>query len=103
MTVIQTRDKSVDFAKGIAMIAISFGHIMPILYGTVDVVCKYLYSFELAVFFIMSGYLQYGKMLRKPKDYIKHNAVSLLYPYAMFTVILLLIERLPTLINHGFA
>ena len=42
-------------------------------------------------------------MERKPKDYIKHNAVSLLYPYAIFTVILLLIERLPTFLNHGFA
>lgn len=67
MTVMQTRDKSVDFAKSIAMIAISFGYIMPILYGTVEVVCKYFYSFELAGFFIMSGYLQYGNMRRKPK------------------------------------
>ena len=101
MADVKARDKSVDFAKGIAMIAVSFGHIMPVFYGTVDAVCKYFYSFELAAFFIASGYLQFGRVERKPLDYIKHNAVSLLYPYATFTVILLLIESLPTLLFHG--
>ena len=101
MADVKARDKSVDFTKGIAMIAVSFGHIMPVFYGTVDAVCKYFYSFELAAFFIASGYLQFGSVERKPLDHIKHNAVSLLYPYATFTVILLLIESLPTLLFHG--
>ena len=98
---VKQRDKSVDFAKGIAMIDISFGHIMPALYGTPDVVCKYLYSFELAVFFIVSGYLQFGRAERKASDYIKHSIVSLLYPYVTFTASILFVNSPSTLLGHG--
>ena len=98
---VKQRDKSVDFAKGIAMIAISFGHIMSDLHGTPDVVCKYLSSFELAVFFIVSGYLQFGRAERKASDYIRHSIVSLLYPYVTFTVSIFFINSLPALLGQG--
>lgn len=95
------RDQSVDFVKGMAMIAVSFGHIMPILYGKMDVVSTYGYSFELAAFFIVSGYLQFGRPARELLDYIKHSALSLLYPYAMFTAVLFVFESGLNILANG--
>ena len=99
---IKERDKSVDFAKGIAIIAVSFGHVMPVLYGNEDVVSKLCYSFELAVFFIVSGYLQFGKTGRGLLNYIKHSASSLLYPYVMFTAVIFVSDSMLNLLSQGF-
>ncbi len=97
----KTRDNSVDFAKGVAMVAVSFAHIMPFLYGNVDVVSKFCCSFELALFFIVSGYLQFGRTERKPMDYIKHSAASLLYPYFTFTVLIFFVDSILNILVHG--
>ena len=95
------RDQSVDFVKGMAMIAVSFGHIMPTLYGKVEGVSTYCYSFELAAFFIVSGYLQFGRPARVPLDYVKHSVLSLLYPYAMFTMVLFVYDSGLNILANG--
>lgn len=101
MALTGTRDKSIDFVKGIAMIAVSFGHVMPGMLGRTDCVTQYCYSFELAAFFIASGYLQFGRAEREPLDYIKHSALSLLYPYVTFTAIIFVVESSLSVFENG--
>lgn len=97
------RDAGIDFARGIGILAITYGHVFQVLYGSVDIVCKYLFSFELAVFFLASGYVQQGRRVRGPGEYIRHSARTLLYPYLTFSLLLFLFESLLSILQGSLA
>ena len=97
------RDASIDFARGIGMLAITYGHVFPALYGSIDPICKYFYSFELAVFFLGSGYIQQCRQVRNAGEYIRHSARTLLYPYLTFSLLLFLFKSLQNILLGGLS
>ena len=51
------RDKNIDAAKGMAIVLVVMGHVCTGIPGLV----KWIYSFHMPLFFLISGYLQEGK------------------------------------------
>ena len=77
------RDKNIDAARGIAIILVVMGHICTGIPGLV----KWIYSFHMPLFFLISGYLQEGKEYGRFTSYLKKKAGALLYPYYIFAVL----------------
>lgn len=81
-----------DAARGLAILSVALGHIVEKspYRGFTEPVHHVLYSFHMALFFILSG------MLFKVKDgetwgkFIKKRAKSILLPYAVFLVLIML-------------
>lgn len=51
------RDRSIDAAKGIAIILVVLGHVCT----GIPWLVKWIYSFHMPLFFMISGYLREGK------------------------------------------
>lgn len=77
------RDRNIDAVKGIAIILVVMGHICTGIPGLV----KWIYSFHMPLFFLISGYLQEGKERRQFVPFLKKKACDLLYPYCTFAVL----------------
>lgn len=88
------RIRYIDFAKGIGIILVVIGHMIPSWYG----VGLWIYSFHMPLFFLISGVLHY----KKYSDTVNYNlsdvaiskAKSLLYPYAVFSLLYIIIFSL---------
>lgn len=67
----------IDMLKGIAMLAVMIGHLMPNTY-----IGDFVYSFSVPLFIFASGYLfqRYDSF----KVFLKHKFKSLIIPYLMF-------------------
>lgn len=93
------RIKSLDFAKGIAIIAVTFAHNLGSLEMDDLFIYKYLCSFELFVFFFINGMIIYLKNYSNQslKHYSKKQFKSLMIPYYKFSAIILLIDIIVTL------
>lgn len=67
----------VDMLKGVAILAVMIGHLMPYTY-----IGDFVYSFSVPLFIFVSGYLfkRYGSF----KEFLTHKFKSLLIPYLMF-------------------
>lgn len=72
-----TREKWVDFVKGVAILCVIAGHS-----NLGNTVTNILYFFHMPIFFIISGYLSSPQ--EKFRRVIIHKAKSLLYPYFIF-------------------
>lgn len=72
----------IDVCKGIGIILVVVGHSNPPF-------MKYIYSFHMPLFFLLSGFLLYDRKIRKG-DMIK-DAKRYLLPYAVLAIINLLI------------
>ena len=86
------RIDSIDFAKGIAIIAVTLGHIL----GSFQIrgsLFIWVYSFELPLFFLVSGLLNGIKQKDCTfKEMIAHQAQSILIPYIEFSLVYILID-----------
>lgn len=85
----QSRLSYIDCIRGAAIVAVVLGHTSQ---GD-NFLRNWLYSFHLPVFFILSGILleKFPSWEAKPVlDIVKKKAASLLYPYFMFSIIVLL-------------
>lgn len=71
-----------DIARGVAMLAIIFCHTCMLDYVTdgSQVAIEFCFTFNVALFFIVSGYFTKGTKVTKAS--LKKDAVSLLLPYA---------------------
>lgn len=79
----EKRDGNIDAVKGIAIILVVMGHICT---GIPELV-KWIYSFHMPLFFLISGYLQEGREYGRFIPYIKKKACTLLYPYYAFAAL----------------
>ncbi len=82
----KNRIEWIDCARGICILMVLAGHIIPNEYG----LGQWIYSFHMAAFFIMSGYLlkiNHSWNENELMDVIRRKASSLLYPYVVFSVI----------------
>lgn len=87
------RIESIDFTKGIGINAITLGHIL-IRFNNRNQVYLWVYSFEIPLFFIVSGILQSKMNLNQGSlnTYIKKQLRSIIYPYLMFSLVLVLLH-----------
>ena len=72
-----------DVAKAIALAGVIIGH--SIYLGTPDRLASVFYSFDMPLFFIVSGFFSKTEAKLTP-DYVKKNAKSLLMPYLITCV-----------------
>ncbi len=77
------RTRFVDIAKGIGIILVVLGHLSePYMPNMV----KWIFSFHMPLFFVLSGYLKGTKKVTNFKVYAKRRAVALLWPYIVFAI-----------------
>jgi fucose 4-O-acetylase-like acetyltransferase len=94
-TKINEHNRTLDVAKGIAILLVVLGHSFPsnIYNGEsmVDIVAatiyNFVYSFHMPVFFCISGYLFFNAWNTHRKGTIKKKALRLLVPYLTFSLI----------------
>ena len=67
----------VDMLKGVAILAVMIGHIVPYTY-----IGDFVYSFSIPLFIFISGYL--FKRYNSFKEFLTHKFKSLLIPYLVF-------------------
>lgn len=76
--IVMNRDVSLDIMKGIAIIAVVFGHCVLFPYHT------FIYSFHMPLFFIVAGYLYKKKAISYS---LKKDVSRLVLPYIVFSLI----------------
>lgn len=76
------RTEWIDLARGWAIILVVFAH-TPIPAK----LSSYIYSFHVPLFFIISGFLLYSGLSKKPADFIKNKVLRLAVPYLFFSLI----------------
>ncbi|MBF0595550.1 MAG: acyltransferase family protein [Candidatus Omnitrophica bacterium] len=89
-----TRDRTIDTAKGIAIILVVWGHIIQrnlILGGAdffLDPVYKWIYMFHMPLFFFIGGYLMAGSLKNKsPASVFFSRCRGLLIPFFFWAVL----------------
>lgn len=80
MSVLTTRDKSIDFIKGIAIYLVVLGHCWSISKD----LFQFIYSFHMPLFFCISGYLFSSK--KKYGDFLIAKFKTLIIPYILFFI-----------------
>ncbi len=88
-----------DAAKGIAMLIIIWGHVS----DYADVISVWGSSFKLSIFFIISGFLvcRNRKAVPEKKAVLKKLFKSLMVPYLIFSLILIIVHISKNLILYG--
>lgn len=87
----RTRDHSVDVLKGIGIVMVVAGHIDFSEIGSSFI--SYLYTFNVSIFFFVSGLLWKDLPFRKFPVFLKTKIKSILIPYAVFFVVSLIYGR----------
>ena len=73
---VESRDKRIDILKAIGIICVVAGH-------SGSKLTSWFYTFHLPLFFIITGYLRYGRK-ENWKDFIKKKAKTTILPYVVF-------------------
>lgn len=93
------RDRSLDLGKGLAILFVYLGH--SILYHPIDMggmypwchtLALFIISFNMPMFFIISGYL-FSKAKKSTKELYKGKTMRILVPY-IFTMFILVCVKL---------
>ncbi len=80
----------IDAAKGFGILLVILGH----TFNVNSLLCKFIYSFHMPIFFIIAGYLFNSKKYCDMKivEYIKIKAKSYLLPYFIYSFVNLLLQ-----------
>ncbi len=94
----RSRIENIDFARGIAIIAVTIGHVVGAYHLGNTWISYWVYSFELPAFFLLSGWLLEGSSKDYTlKTYLRKQARSILYPYFMFSAVYTIVFSLLSL------
>lgn len=89
----QARDNSIDFLRGIAIVLVVLGHCVQYGSGSAfyeseayfgNWLFRFIYSFHMPLFALISGYLFFWSMRRNGLELLKKQIVSLLVPIAVW-------------------
>jgi len=81
------RLKYIDIARGLAMIFIVFGH--TIVYSEhCDLIYQFLYSFHVALFFVISGYT--FNIPTNYHEFVKNKFIRIMIPYFIWSFLFLI-------------
>ncbi len=72
----------IDIARGLGMLSVIWGHIMHSGWSY-----NLVYSFDIPLFFLLSGMVFRKEKYNTLKDFLKHRAKTILLPYVIFSVI----------------
>lgn len=53
----QRRDKNLDFCKGVAIFMVVLGHVLLFVMKDLPSLCRFIYTFHMPFFFMLSGYM----------------------------------------------
>ena len=104
------RDRSLDLGKGLAIIFVYLGHsilyhpiAMASMYNWCHVLQKFIISFNMPMFFIISGYL-FSKTKKNTAELYMGKTMRILVPY-FFTMLILVCVKLvlPTSMSYNSA
>ena len=104
------RDRSLDLGKGLAILFVYLGHSIlyhPIKMGSLYLWChtlgQFIVSFNMPMFFIISGYL-FSKTRKSTAELYKGKSMRILIPY-LFTMLILVCVKLvlPTSMSYNSA
>lgn len=103
------RDRSLDLGKGLAILFVYLGHCIlyhPIQMGTIPwchTLERFIVSFNMPMFFIISGYL-FSKTRKNTSELYKGKTMRILVPY-LFTMLILVCVKLvlPTSMSYNSA
>ena len=85
------RLKWVDCAKGIAIILVVMGHALTFFSPNLNLGVRIIYSFHMPLFFILTGIVSaYSYEKLKFKEFTIHKVKSLMVPYLIFAIPLLI-------------
>lgn len=103
------RDRSLDLGKGLAILFVYLGH--SILYHPIKMITipwchvleRFIVSFNMPMFFIISGYL-FSKTKKSTAELYKGKTMRILVPY-LFTMLILVCVKLvlPTSMSYNSA
>ena len=101
------RDRSLDLSKGLAILFVYLGHSIlyhPIdmgVYGWCHLLLKFITSFNMPMFFVISGYL-FSKTRKSTAELYKGKTMRILVPY-LFTMLILVCAKLvlPASMSHN--
>lgn len=82
-----------DASKGIAILLVSFGHILDVFIGEC-ILSKICYFIELPIFFMASGIqFRYNEIEKRTTDsFLKKRLSRIMYPYLTFSIFYIIIE-----------
>jgi fucose 4-O-acetylase-like acetyltransferase len=91
----------VDYAKGIGIILVVYGHVIRGLYGS-GIINKdfyyysdtFVYSFHMPLFFILSGYFFPHSIKKRWATFTTNKIQTLIYPFIVWSIIQTIIEVL---------
>lgn len=89
------RESWIDTAKGIAIVLVVLGHVVSSYHSAgkyldstvVNFVGRFIYSFHMAVFMFLSGYLFHYNFEKTKKQQILQKLINYGIPYVVFTVL----------------
>lgn len=84
----EKRIKFIDIARGVAICIIVLGHTMVYSKNCVEIF-KFLYSFNVALFFILSGYL-FNIKNESFFDFIKRKFLRICIPYLFWELVFII-------------
>lgn len=86
----------IDFARGIAILAVIIGHTLGPYAG--HFFGSLIFAFHMPIFFILSGYLYHQRPIGKE---FKHSTVNLLVPYTTTAAVILIINWIALRVPHN--
>jgi fucose 4-O-acetylase-like acetyltransferase len=86
------RIEFIDFLKGFGIFCVLWGHSIHHLAGVVDfwenTVYKFIYSFHMPLFFIISGFFFNSSLKLNFSDFLRKKALQLLLPWFIWCILL---------------
>ena len=86
----KNRIEWIDIAKGIGIIFVVLGHCVV----KTDLIHKFIFSFHMPLFFILSGYCFHAEKYNKMSEVLKNRGKALLIPYCKFWLLGLIVTVL---------
>ena len=86
ISIVKRRDKSVDVARGIAIISIVLCHMDN------DLINRFLFTFHIPIFYLISGY--YLSSRDSLSSFIKRKGKALLIPYLITSAVIIAIQAI---------
>ncbi len=83
-----------DVLKGICILFVIIGHIV----SKNSLICIFIYSFHIPLFFVISGYLLRCRNVINNRQYTLKRAKKILYPYYTLSLLMLLIYSIYSLV-----
>lgn len=88
-----------DRARGLGLLAVIVGHIIPVYGSNLQYVNDLLYSFHLPLFFIISGY--FFKYEYSIREFLHKKFVNYVIPYISCSLVIIVYWTVTRVLDHG--